>query len=115
MNVISSRRRAIGLHLRMSRGSVCRYITLLTPAKLVLMRQLRDIVGDRGLFLIYEDASPDGEDRDAWLRRWDRQKSSWTAFTPEEWDAITDHVHAADFPENAFAAFLCQLSFFSFP
>ena len=73
---------------------------LLTPAKLTLMREMRDIVGDRGLFLIYEDASPDGEDRDAWLRRWDLQKPSWTAFTPEEWDAITAHVHAADFPET---------------
>jgi ubiquinone/menaquinone biosynthesis C-methylase UbiE len=73
---------------------------LLTPAKLTLMREMRHIVGDRGLFLIYEDASPDGEDRDAWLRRWDRQKPSWTEFTPEEWDAITDHVHAADFPET---------------
>ena len=74
---------------------------LLTPEKLTVMRQMRRIVGDHGLFLIYEDASPDGEDRDAWLRRWDLQKPSWTAFTAEEWDAVTAHVHAADFPETA--------------
>ena len=74
---------------------------LLTPEKLTVMRQMRSIVGDHGLFLIYEDASPDGEDRDAWLCRWDRQKPSWTAFTPEEWDTVTAHVHAADFPETA--------------
>ena len=73
---------------------------LLTPAKLSLMREIRDIVGNRGLFLIYEPASPDGEDRDAWLRRWDGQKQFWTVFTPEEWDAITAHVHANDFPET---------------
>lgn len=74
---------------------------LLTPEKLTVMRQMRSLVGVHGLFLIYEDASPDGEDRDAWLRRWDLQKSSWTAFTGEEWQAVTAHVHAADFPETA--------------
>jgi SAM-dependent methyltransferase len=73
---------------------------LTAPAKLTLMREIRDIVGSHGLFLVYEDASPDGEDRDAWLRRWDRQKPSWTALTLEEWDAITAHVHTADFPET---------------
>ena len=72
---------------------------LLAPAKLALMREVRGIVGDRGLLLIYENASPDGEDRDAWLRRWDRQKPSWTALTPEEWDTMAAHVRAADFPE----------------
>jgi hypothetical protein len=40
---------------------------LLGPAKLEIMREVRSVVGDRGLFLIYETASPDGEDRDAWL------------------------------------------------
>ena len=73
---------------------------LRAPAKLDLMREIRGVVGDRGLFLIYENASSDGEDRDAWLRRWDRQKPSWTALTPEEWDTLTAHVRAADFPET---------------
>jgi len=72
---------------------------LLAPAKLALMREIRRVVGDRGLFLIYENTSPDGEDRDAWLRRWDSQKPSWTALTSEEWDMMTAHVRAADFPE----------------
>src|ERR1700746_3638711 len=58
---------------------------LIAPAKLSLMREVRGIVGDSGLFLIYENASPDGEDRDAWLHRWDRQKQSWTVFTTAEW------------------------------
>jgi hypothetical protein len=48
---------------------------------------MRSVVGDRGFFLIYENASPDGEDRDDWLRRWDDQKPWWTALAPEEWDA----------------------------
>ena len=74
---------------------------LLTPAKLDLMRAIRGVVGNRGLLLIYENTSPDGEDRDTWLRRWDRQKSSWSALTTAEWDAMTAHVRAADFPETA--------------
>jgi SAM-dependent methyltransferase len=73
---------------------------LTASAKLNLMRAIRGIVGSHGLFLIYEDASPDGEDRDAWLCRWDRQKPSWPALTLEEWEAITAHVHTADFPET---------------
>jgi SAM-dependent methyltransferase len=73
---------------------------LLTPAKLAVMREIRGILGDSGRLIIYEDASPDGEDRDAWLRRWDAQKPFWTAYTPEGWDFTNAHVHAADFPET---------------
>ena len=73
---------------------------LMAPAKLTVMRQIRNVVGDQGLFLIYENANPDGEGRDAWLRRWDDQKPWWTAFTPEDWEAGRAHVHANDFPET---------------
>jgi hypothetical protein len=48
------------------------------------MRQMRNVVGEHGIFLIYENASPDGEDRDA---RWDDQKPSWLALATEEWNA----------------------------
>jgi SAM-dependent methyltransferase len=72
----------------------------MAPMKLTIMRQMRGIVGDHGLFLIYESASPDGEDRDGWLRRWDAQKPWWTAFTREEWEEGRAHVHASDFPET---------------
>jgi Methyltransferase domain len=74
---------------------------LLSPAKLAVMRAIRSIVGERGLLLIYEPASPDGEDRAGWLRRWDEQRAAWTAFTPDAWDTFVAHVHAADFPEPA--------------
>ena len=74
---------------------------LLGPAKLEFMREVRSVVGDRGLFLIYETASPDGEDRDAWLLRWVRQNQSlWTALTLEEYEGMRDHVRAYDFPET---------------
>ena len=39
------------------------------PAKLSLMREVRGVIGDHGLFLIYDNTSPDGEVRDDWLLR----------------------------------------------
>jgi SAM-dependent methyltransferase len=74
---------------------------LRTPEKLEVLGDIRKILGEGGLFLIYEDTSPDGEDRDSWLRRWDAQQPVWTAYTPHEWETITAHVHAGDFPETA--------------
>jgi SAM-dependent methyltransferase len=74
---------------------------LLAPAKLTLMREIRSVVGERGLFLIYENTSPDDEDRDAWLLRWERQsRPLWTALTPEDYEAMRAHVRANDFPET---------------
>jgi SAM-dependent methyltransferase len=74
---------------------------LLAPAKLDLMREIRSVVGDNGLFLIYENASPDAEDRDAYLLRWEHQNQPlWTALTPEEYEAMRAHVRAYDFLET---------------
>jgi SAM-dependent methyltransferase len=74
---------------------------LRSPGKLEVMRAIRKILGEGGLLLIYEDTSPDGEDRDRWLHRWDNQKPMWTAYSSEDWDTITAHVHAADYPETS--------------
>lgn len=68
--------------------------------KLGFMRTIHDVLAPGGLFLIYENTSPNGEDRESWLRRWDRQKPSWTAYSEDEWNAMAAHVHAADFPET---------------
>lgn len=73
---------------------------LLTPEKLAFMRNVRKILALGGMFLIYENTSPDGEDRVQWLQRWDLQKPFWTAYSEEEWVAMAAHVHAADFPET---------------
>jgi SAM-dependent methyltransferase len=73
---------------------------LRTPEKLEVMRSVRRIIGEHGLFLIYEDAGPDGETREEWLRRWDAQRPCWTAYDDAGWHAVTDHVHADDFPET---------------
>lgn len=71
-----------------------------TAGKLEVMRAVRRIVGESGLFLIYEDACPDGESREAWLARWDAQRPLWTAYDDDAWQAITSHVHDEDFPES---------------
>jgi SAM-dependent methyltransferase len=68
--------------------------------KLAFMRTIRNVLAPGGLFLIYENTSPDGEDRENWLRRWDLQKAFWTAYSEDEWNAMAAHVHAADFPET---------------
>ena len=73
---------------------------LLAPAKLSLMREIRSVVGDRGLFLIYENTAPDTEDRDTYLLRWQRHYQSCTALTPEEYEGMRAHVGAFDFPET---------------
>jgi ubiquinone/menaquinone biosynthesis C-methylase UbiE len=73
---------------------------LQSDGKLAVMREARRIIGGKGRFLIYEDASPDGEDRDGWMRRWDDQKPSWTAYSEPEWNYVTAHVHSSDFPET---------------
>ncbi len=68
--------------------------------KCSVMRDVRRILRDDGILLIYENTSPNGEERPAWLRRWDDQQPSWTAFTKDEWDAVRSHVWAADYPET---------------
>jgi SAM-dependent methyltransferase len=68
--------------------------------KLAVMREIRRIVGAGGLFLAYENASPNGEDRAGWLRRWDSQEAHWIAYSGHEWQTITTHVHTCDFPET---------------
>ncbi len=80
----------IGLSLHHLRGD----------EKLAFMREVRRILPDDGMLLIYENTTRDGEDRDAWMSRWDLQKPIWTAYTEAEWNAMAAHVHAADFPES---------------
>jgi hypothetical protein len=73
---------------------------LRTAEKLETMRDIRRVLGPHGTLLVYENASPDGEDRANWLRRWDAQEPYWTALTREEWTSLAAHVHSADFPET---------------
>jgi SAM-dependent methyltransferase len=73
---------------------------LRSPEKLQFMRQIRHALIKGGSLVIYENTSPEGEDRTSWMRRWDLQKPLWTAYSEDEWNAMAAHVHAADFPET---------------
>jgi SAM-dependent methyltransferase len=75
---------------------------LLAPGKLALMRRIRDIVGERGLFLIWEPTLLEGEGQDGWVHRLDLSgRSAWTALTPAEREAMLVHCRDADFAETA--------------
>jgi ubiquinone/menaquinone biosynthesis C-methylase UbiE len=68
--------------------------------KLLLMRRIRHIVGDRGLFLIWEAKSFDGETREAWFRRYEQIRPVFTSLSAEEWDTMAEHTRMADIPET---------------
>ena len=75
---------------------------LQTADKLVIVQEVRGIVGDRGEFMLYEPTCRDGESRDEYLARFAAIcRPLWTALTPEEWDCINDHVTQCDFPETS--------------
>lgn len=73
---------------------------LLAPEKQVFMAKVRDLLAPGGRLMVFENTSPDGEARDAWLARWDLQRPQWHAYTEDEWTRMAAHVHAADFPET---------------
>ena len=73
---------------------------LRAPQKLEAMRAARHLLSKEGMLLIYENTSPDGEDRTGWLRRWDLQEADWKGLTAGEWRRMRAHVRAHDFPET---------------
>jgi SAM-dependent methyltransferase len=75
---------------------------LQTVDKLALMRLIRTIVDEDGMFLMFEPTSRNGENRQAYLERFTRMiRLQWTIMTPEERDIVTTHVQTADYPETA--------------
>jgi SAM-dependent methyltransferase len=75
---------------------------LLEPGKLALMREIRRVVGERGLLLVWEPTMREDEDRESWLERFElKNRPRWTALSPQEWDAVVAHNRAEDFPEMA--------------
>lgn len=73
---------------------------LRSEGKLGVLRAVRNVLAEGGLFVMYDVTSPDGEERAGWLARWDAMLPTWTAFTAEGWASLRAHVHAADFPET---------------
>ena len=75
---------------------------LSTDEKLRLMTAIRGAVGPKGLFLLYEPARLDDEDRNSFLDRFRAAtRRLWTVLTPAEWDQVWHHIETCDFPETA--------------
>lgn len=68
--------------------------------KFAALRDIRRIVGRHGHLLVYENASPVEESRAEWLERWDAERPRFAGFSDAEWQSISRHVHARDFPET---------------
>jgi hypothetical protein len=72
-----------------------------TPDKQALMHAIRSVVGDKGVFMLYEPARLEGESLEAYLDRFERiNKPRWAALTPSEWQEIMQHVRTCDLPET---------------
>ncbi len=51
--------------------------------------------------MIYEPSLAEGEDREAYLRRFRRvNRPAWPFLTKDEWEQIDHHVTTCDFPES---------------
>ena len=74
---------------------------LLAPAKAALMRKIHDLLGDRGLFIIWEPTLLDAEDRSNWLDRFTSNRPLWAALSDEEFASVDAHNRAADYPDTA--------------
>jgi SAM-dependent methyltransferase len=75
-----------------------------STGKGAVLRDLRRLLADDGLFLLWEPTRFDGESREAWLERFeDRWRPYFSILTAEEWSAMAGHVRAADFPETVSA------------
>lgn len=73
-----------------------------TAEKLQLMREIRGVTGDRGVFLIYEPTLAEGEDRQRYLARtWRVVPDRWSTLTSAEVSQLRDHINTCDLPESA--------------
>jgi SAM-dependent methyltransferase len=74
---------------------------LTTPDKRALMRQIHGRLSPGGALLIYEPTCRDGEDRAAYLDRFeDTGRRNWTALSPTEFQEAMRHVRTCDLPET---------------
>ena len=72
-----------------------------TDAKLAFMRDVRQGLEPGGAFLAYEPTRRDGEDRPAYLDRFEAiGRREWTELTPTEFAEALKHVRTCDLPET---------------
>jgi SAM-dependent methyltransferase len=75
-----------------------------TSAKGKLMREIRERLSPEGAFLIYEPTRDGGEDRPAYLDRFEKTgRQDWTALSGDEFKEAMGHVRSCDLPETASA------------
>ncbi len=71
-----------------------------TEGKLSLLKAIHGSTSKT--LMIYEPTLADGEDRDAYLRRFRSvNRPAWPFLTKDEWEQIDHHVTTCDFPESA--------------
>lgn len=74
---------------------------LATDDKRKFMRDVRANLAPGGALLIYEPTRRDGEDRDAYLERFeDIGRANWTELSPAEFGEALKHVRTCDLPET---------------
>ena len=72
-----------------------------TAAKRAFMREVRAGLAPQGAFLVYEPTRRDGEDRPAYLDRFeDIGRREWTELSDTEFAEALKHVRACDLPET---------------
>jgi ubiquinone/menaquinone biosynthesis C-methylase UbiE len=72
------------------------------PAKRELMRSVRHILSNEGLFLIWEPTLFDGELQEGWISRFESgSRPLWLNLVDEEWNAMLSHVRASDHAETS--------------
>ena len=75
---------------------------LTTDNKVDVLKAIRDALGIRGIFLLYEPTCTDGENRAGYLERFqDTNRQLWSYLSETEWTQIWNHVSTCDFPESA--------------
>ncbi len=70
--------------------------------KQLIIREIRGVVGDRGIFLLYEPTLAEGEDRQGYLNRTKRiVPARWSALSPAELAQVLEHIDTCDLPESS--------------
>lgn len=73
---------------------------LLLSEKRVLARKIREIVGVRGLFLIWEPVCLEGESEEGWYDRFVANRPLWSVLSDKDFADIDNHHRTSDHPET---------------
>ena len=68
--------------------------------KRTLMKKVREIVGERGLFLIWEPVRLEDESEVGWFDRFVASRPSWSILSDEDFADIDHHHRTSDHPET---------------